>query len=305
MPRLLCSIAVALGAWTMPALASGAPCVIVEGPASTDVRTALADRGIPAAAEACPAATLTLSPDGDALTWTLTLPSGVTAERTLDSIQEGAVWVDSMVHHQRLSGLLDPPSDPQQAILSVVEPTVEAVEAPADESGLVRLYPSVYAWREGLPSAEVDAEMTPRTVEGHLIGEEGLEPMWALDRRPRDGRRSGPAFLIQVGDELYVNESAPPAHRSRHYGRLVREGDAGVYQRRICRWVQAGNSGFVRCDVQLRWIDLSSGQVVELNKRALRERLAVHPDLLASFENERRKHAGTMRRYALQLLERQ
>ena len=312
---VLATLAVLLAA--SPVAAAASPCVTVDGLDPEPARQALADRGIGGPSAGCAPSRLALSAHEVGVTWTLTRPDGVVAARNLASTEVGAAWVDSMLH-PRLAGLLTPadpagPELPSEAgppdALRGDAPQLEGAGRPeASGARRVQLYATFEEWRDRKPTAEVEAGLTPRTVDEHLVGERGLEPMWAVDRTRKEGRADGPVFALEVDGELYVNESAPPTHRGRVFGRVERVGDRGVYQKKVCYWVPrpdwnpSGVAGYLECDVDLRLVDLGSGDVTPLNRKRLKELLAAHPELLADFRAEKKKHAGTMRRYAVAAL---
>ena len=169
----------------------------------------------------------------------------------------------------------------------------------------VRLYPTFEAWRQRSPSRTVSWPLRAFEVDRRRIGDPGLEPMWVLDRQRSASRADGEVFALEHDGNWYFNEAAPPAHRGRPYGRLVTNEEWGVYQRRQCYVVGLiPLAGYIECDVAIRLVNLETGSVVKLTRRALRDTIADYPDLLAAFEAEKRQHAGTIRRYALAWLER-
>ncbi|HCH65007.1 MAG TPA: hypothetical protein DFR83_19545, partial [Deltaproteobacteria bacterium] len=152
---------------TLPSVASAEVCVAVHGPVglADEVRRSLADRGIGAPTGTCSPATLTVSVnEGDAVRWTLALPAGEASERLLAHTDVGSMWVDSMVR-----GRLD-------ALWGA------RIEPVASRTNGVRLFASFDAWMAGIPSAVLDVDLVSIAVDEHLVGPDGLERMWVLDR---------------------------------------------------------------------------------------------------------------------------
>ena len=280
---LLAAIALSV----VPAAAAQTTCVAVKGPEelSAAVRQGLSERGVVAPTGTCPPATLTLvHGTADSATWSLVTAAGVAAERSFSSPGAGVAWVDSIVHTQRLTGLLS----------ARAEPHVDAPEG-------VRLYATFDAWRAGVPSAVVDRPLVAHRVDEHLIGDDGLEPMWVLDRSRRAARREGAVFAMEDGDTVYVHDGGPLAARGKPFGRLEVVGDRGLYQGQVCYWMPSrreGGTGHVECDVEIRWLDLKTGAVTALNRWTLAELLADQPDLLAAFRQTRPKNPAVIRRFA-------
>ena len=289
--RLLLLVA-ALAGLSLPA-AAAVPCVTVQGPApgADAARAALADRGIGTPTEGCTPAALSLTPTDDgSWSWALSFGAGQAATRTLADPRLGAAWVDSMVHDPRTAALLIP-------------------DAPGDdpELGGARLFATFEAWKAGTPSAVIDLPLVPRAVDAHLIGEGGLELMWALDRPRKEAKGEGAVFAIEHGAEVYINAESPLAFRKRAFGRLDVIGDHGLYQDEFCYWVPAQPGGLARveCNVQPAVIDLQSGEVTYMTKRELTQQLRSHPDLLEEFRAARRSSPVVQMGFARALIERQ
>jgi hypothetical protein len=215
-------------------LAQSPVCVDVLGETDPSVLRALSDRGVDPPRPGCSPSTLLVAegPDGQR-SWTLTLPSGSVVSRALDTDEGGAAWVDSLVHTERHAALMARPRSPEASAWAGELPTIEAPPAAAfDRAREVRLFGSFEDWKARRPAAVAEVPLAPRTVDGHLVGEPGLEPMWALDRSVEAGRADGPVFALEVGGEVYFNEAGPPAHRRRVFGRVERVGDRGLYQKK-------------------------------------------------------------------------
>lgn len=280
-----------------PAAAVGAtdrPCVTVAAPAAMlePVEQALADRGISGPTDGCVAITLTLD---DAGAWTVARPDGVVARRVLAEVEVGAAWVDSLVRSARLAEVLEPP---------VAPPSVS--EAPPPAEGIA-LFASFEAWRANQPVATVDDALSVRSVSPKLVGEGGLEPMWAVDRAKRDARGDGRVFAFESGGEVYVHDGSPLAHRGVPFGRLAVVGAKGVFQREVCHWVQTGAApaaGFVNCEAVLRLLDLETGEITPVTRRLVDEMVAAHPDLAAAWDAQKPKHVGTMKGFVEEALAR-
>lgn len=259
-----------------------------DGPA---VARALAERGIPSPREGCTAVRVEAS-TGDV--WTVHLPHGVVAAREISSPEVGAMWVDSLIRPSRLEDLLPPQVPPPS------QPPATPIAAPP--AGIT-LYASFEAWRARAPVGIVEGSLAPRAVSAPLVGEEGLEPMWAVDRKMREARDDGRVFAFEADGEIYVHDGSPRAHKGAPFGRLVSFGDRGLFQREACHWVQtAPSTGFVTCEVALRLLDLETGEVTPLTRARLAELVAVDPALAEAWEAAAPKHAGAMRTFALKAL---
>jgi hypothetical protein len=277
--------------WVLALISAlAAPCERAATVDGTDERVAevrhdLAILGIAAddGGEGCQPATVRLEASGDGgLVVRLDRHDHLVSQRVVPSADAAAAWIESVVREDRYTDLLDPEAAPATGI---------------------RLYATAADFVAGNSSATLETlPWVPEDVADRLMGPEMFEQLYVPDIPLKQARPTGRAFAVVDGDTTYVNDGTPFPHKGIEYGRLEVIGNTGVFQRRECRWVQAGSGGFMVCELSVRTVDMTTGEVARITKKGLRQALEATPDLLRAYNGEPRKHPGVLRKYLTRML---
>ncbi len=171
-------------------------------------------------------------------------------------------------------------------------PTTSSTDAP--EVSEVQLYESLEDWRAGraIPHTNLPVEVDVDTR--RVRSRDAVRSFQTVNVDRPVAKAVGHVAVVQVGDELFYNDSAPRPFRSRSYGPMQVIGDQALYAREACAWIAPTDSapGSVVCWNEVRSIDLDTLAHDTLSRRQVRKTLKAHPDLFQEYRNESSRDAN-------------